>query len=341
MILQLLLPLVYAQCSSNEITCSTYTLSTQNITTNIQDLCSQMPGMPGCAIQSKINADPFSIYATICTDMPSMRGCAAYRQQCANAANEQCSRYKPLKIPSSATATRQIYSICNEMTMDGCNVCKISSATASYSECDLLGTFSKLCVAMPEMSQCGPWKEMCAAQSDLEYCVSGTTGPVMKMYFHTDMATQILFQNWVPKTTVQYVLSWFACMILAVMYEALQVFISFMELKWSPTPVTLDSQGALFGEKTGKALPMSPWRHIAGFSQGSKGVLVALMRAILRMISIALGYSLMLIAMTFNVGLFFAVVSGVGVGTFVFAPMVKLHLYSLGIVDLANSAECH
>ena len=340
MILQLL-PLVSAQCSSAEINCSAYTLSTQNITTNIQDLCSQMPGMPGCAIQSKVNVDPFSIYATICTDMPSMRGCTAYRQQCANTSNEQCSRQKPLKIPTSAIATRQIYSICNEMTMDGCSVCKITSATSSYSECDLLGTFSKLCVAMPEMSQCGSWKEMCAAQGDLEYCASGTTGPVMKMFFHTDMATQILFQQWIPRTTAQYVLSWFACMILAVMYEALQVFITFMELKWSPTPATLDSQGTLFGEKAGKPSPISPWRHVAGLSQGSKGVLNALMRAILRMTSIALGYALMLIAMTFNVGLFFAVVSGVGIGTFIFAPMVKLHLLSLGVTDLAQSTECH
>jgi copper transporter 1 len=337
-----LLGVVAAQsCSSSEITCASFTLPSQNVTANIQDLCTQMKGMPGCSLQSKVQVDPFVIYATICTDMPSMRGCAAYRQQCANRDNEQCKRNQPITIPSSAVATRQIFSICNEMTMDGCEVCRISSATASYSECDLLGTYSKLCIAMPEMSQCGDWKQMCTQSPSLEYCQSGgENGPVMKMFFHTDIATYILFRNWVPQNIGQYVLSWFACFFAAIVYEALQVYVSFMELKWSPTRVCLDSNGTVFGEKT-KPTVVSPWKHVAGLSQGSLGVMNAVMRAVLRMISTTLGYALMLIAMTFNVGLFFAVISGFGIGTFVFGPMVKLHLHSIGMIDLAQPQDCH
>jgi copper transporter 1 len=341
MLLALLPALVSAQCSPNEITCPTFTLSTANVTASIQSLCGEMSGMPGCSLQSKVQVDPFVIYATICTDMPNMRGCAAYRTQCANRDNEQCKQFPAIRVPSSATATRQIFSICNEMTMDGCDVCRISSAGATYSECDLLGTYSKLCIAMPNMSQCSDWNQMCTQSPSLDYCkVGGSNGPSMKMYFHTDISTYILFQNWVPQNTTQYVLSWFACLMAAIFYEALQVFVSFMELKWAPKLVELDSKGSVFGEQTTRK-PISPFAHVCGISQGVPGILQSLCRAVLRMVSTTLGYALMLIAMTFNVGLFFAVIAGFGIGSFVFAPMVKLHLYSMGIVDLADSKECH
>jgi solute carrier family 31 (copper transporter), member 1 len=336
---QLLVATVLSQtCSSTDNSC---TLSTADVTANIKDLCEQMSGMPGCSLQEKVQVDPFVIYATICTDMPTMRGCAAYRTQCANKDNQQCKQFPPIPIPSSAIATRQIFSICNEMTMDGCDVCRISSATSSYSECDLLGTYSRLCIAMPNMSQCSDWNQMCSQSPLLDYCqVGGSNGPAMKMYFHNDISTYILFYQWVPQNTLQYVLSWFVCLFAAVLYEAIQVFVAFMELKWAPTPTSLDVKGVIFGEQK-VAKPVRPLAHIFGMSQGSQGIKVALMRAVLRMISATLGYALMLIAMTFNIGLFFAVITGFGIGTFVFAPMVKLHLYSLGLVDLADSKECH
>jgi ABC-type dipeptide/oligopeptide/nickel transport system permease component len=80
--------------------------------------------------------------------------------------------------------------------------------------------------------------------------------------------------------------------------------------------------------------------HIGGLSQGVSGVSVAAQRGVFRLLSTTLGYSLMLVAMTFNIGLFIAVIAGFAVGTFLFSPMIKLSSY--GVYDIASQAgECH
>lgn len=150
-----------------------------------------------------------------------------------------------------------------------------------------------------------------------------------------------------PRTYGQYLLAALACIFVAVFYEALQVFITLQELKWAKESSKADNPSHLkeaFGtesECTDCTLPSTPmWKQIGGLSRGSPGVQVALCRGILRMISTTIGYALMLLSMTFNVGLFFAIVGGFGLGTFLFAPIARSATKSFDI-EPSDSTGCH
>jgi hypothetical protein len=82
-----------------------------------------------------------------------------------------------------------------------------------------------------------------------------------------------------------------------------------------------DDDNASIHSRTGmlsrRRSPVQPFR-----------VWVEPVRGLMSMLEITISYGLMLIAMTFNVGLFFSVVLGVGVGTFVFARYRPLPLRS-------------
>jgi copper transporter 1 len=301
-----------------------------------------MKGMPGCGLETATKSSPFVIYSTICTDMPSMKDCSLFKSQCSNSDNIQCQKNRPIPLPSSSITTKQIYSICKEMAMDGCDVCPIQNENSSYAECDLIGTYSKLCNAMPEMSQCAAWKLMCSSNADLPWCPQQVTGaPAMKMYFHNDIANYILFKSLVPQNNTQYAIAGIVCFLMAVFYEALQVYISFLELKWNNTSlkVTEDASKEAFGlENT--LYPISIWRHAFGMSRGIQGITQAFIRGLLRTVSITLSYALMLLSMTFNVGLFIAIVIGFGFGTFVFTPMLKFYLKSADTLQYPQTG-CH
>lgn len=59
-----------------------------------------------------------------------------------------------LRYMLHALATPQVRSICEEMTMDGCERCMPSwQAGKKWADCDLLDTYSYLCYQMP-----GGWR---------------------------------------------------------------------------------------------------------------------------------------------------------------------------------------
>ena len=159
-----------------------------------------MPGMPGCSLLNQCIKDSSvlpssycsnsSLFADICMyDMPKMGSCL----------NFTCDNCNPLpNLPTSKTATRAIFSICNEMNMDGCSNCKIASNASTYANCDLLGTYGQLCREMPEMSQCNSWNQMCSATDGIKFCNANiaSSAPVMKMYFHSGIQTlEFIFRN--------------------------------------------------------------------------------------------------------------------------------------------------
>ena len=273
--------------------------------------------------------------------MPSMRPCQSF-MSCSSA--EKCDL-----LPTTETVTREIYSICTEMNMAGCENCKIGP-NSTYAECDLMSTYSQLCTAMPNMSQCGEFKQMCMMNSDVAFCPSSSaspsfTAPVMQMFFHFSMSDYILFEQWVPRNTAQYTLAWFLVFLAASFYEALNVFSYFQELKWGNVQqhkhdAAVDSA---FGPADKRVFSTEKWHgfsNICGLSGGSVGVQQAMLRAMLRMLSTFIGYSLMLIAMTFNVGLFIAIIVGFGVGTFCFVPMIKQSAIPALMGPVGNT-ECH
>ena len=77
--------------------------------------------------------------------------CHIYKNTCASDASE-CSSHPPLKdLFTSAEAARAIFSICDEMPMNGCDKCKVSGPKAVYAKCDLYDVYDQLCADMPEM----------------------------------------------------------------------------------------------------------------------------------------------------------------------------------------------
>ncbi|KXN67248.1 Ctr-domain-containing protein [Conidiobolus coronatus NRRL 28638] len=293
--------------------CANYTLDPKTVTDSLNDLCTQMPNMPGCgigymcgnntSIQNQPYCSQFSQLADICaTDMPKMSGCKPYVQIC-NAKNtkvKQCFDNPPLpSLPDTMTAQSLVKSICTEMTMDGCEKCAGSKA----SSCDLIGVYSQLCIAMPEMSQCSAWKGMCDAQgpnkNSFPLCQSSDSNvdapPTMRMYFHTGFADYILFKEWVPRTGGQYAGSVIAILVMGIFYEFLLTLRSQLESRWSD-------------QNNSKLTEYSATQFRIDIS-----------RATIQFFESLLAYALMLITMTFNVGLFFAVIAGIALGTLIFS----------------------
>ena len=325
----LLVSAAAALCSDSQLSC----LSATNTKLLNDELCRQMPGMIGCSLRTICKGEAFcsenSVYATICQDMPMMKPCQAF---------QQCS-IQSCGFPTSANVTKQIYSICTEMNMAGCEKCSIKE-TSTYSECDLMTVYSDLCKAMPNMSQCSMFKNLCMASPEVPFCGNGDMNteykaPVMQMFFHTGLSDYILFEQWVPRNVMQYIFAWIVVFFVAVGYEGLNVYVYIQETKWSlgndTKPVDLTAFGSnVLGPK------MQTVHQMCGLSNGKQGVKQSAIRAMLRMLSTLIGYTLMLIAMTFNIGLFVAIIVGFGAGTFVFAPMIK----NLESKALDNN-ECH
>lgn len=312
-------------CSTDDITCPEFVLPNQNITVLIGNLCGQMPGMVGCSLKTLLpSASPMDVYSTLCTDMPNMAACSIYTEMANNKVTQAIPK---LKLPTSSKVTSLIYGICQDMKMDGCNQCAIGKKDAGYANCNLLGIYSSMCATMPSMPQCADHAALCQNNSGYTLCSKSPSDakPMMQMYFHTGITDYVLFQQWVPKTGLQYFGTWLACFLGAILYELLQMWIALLESTWNssingPVDPTFEF---INSKRITESNKQSIFRKICGLRDGQSGVLIALARGGLRMLSATLGYCLMLVAMTFNVGLFFAVVFGFGVGVFMFVPMIK------------------
>eukprot|EP00128_Syssomonas_multiformis_P010909 Colp12_sorted_trinity150504_noHs@34956 len=118
---------------------------------------------------------------------------------------------------------------------------------------------------------------------------TNTTSSVhtMSMSFHGGINEVILWNAWTTTTTGEYVVTWFAMFFFAVVFE------------WLTT----------FNQKFVN-------RHPSKASNNS----IRLIQTLLHMARLTLGYVLMLVVMTFNTGLFFAIVGGAGLGYFLFSP---------------------
>lgn len=112
-------------------------------------------------------------------------------------------------------------------------------------------------------------------------------GPGMNMYFTDQMPFYLLFKFWVPSTPTQY---WFAVLMMlltGVAYEGIKTFQAILEHRW--------------------ALQRSKCYSAQDF-----------MRASLTFLSTVISYALMLAAMCFNTGIFFAVCGGFALGVLIF-----------------------
>lgn len=226
-------------------------------------------------------------------------------------------------------------------SMSGCATCAIPSASSSYANCDLISTYSSLCLQMPYMDQCQAYKSMCAQTPSLSWCSSSSplaSAPEMQMFFHTGIQDYILFQSWVPRSVGQYISACIGLLLLALTYEALQTYVLILEAGWRKDSIRskqIDLTGSSFGFSA-KEVDVGTIRsisHFAGLSNGLSGFRIALSRGGLRFISASLGYLLMLVAMTFNVGLILSVLIGFSLGTVFFAPIGKSLVDNIALND--------
>ncbi|UJR31069.1 hypothetical protein I4U23_018579 [Adineta vaga] len=121
---------------------------------------------------------------------------------------------------------------------------------------------------------------------------------MMAMTFHGGYTEQILFDQWNTKTIGAFVGSWFAVFLIAILYEALK------SVRDSLT--RRDSCATCSPTQT-------PQRTVARLLS-----IPHIVQTLLHILQMTISYGLMLIAMTYNTYLFFAVILGAGMGHFLF-----------------------
>jgi len=321
------LPVSFAQVNCldepSNAACMSYMYPDANSTADMNSLCMMMDFMSGCTIRNicsenhDYHSDPyceaFSLLADACaSDMPDMGGCGSYVALCspADSVVHQCDMYPPIPgLPTTSQANEAIKSLCVQHYMAGCEKCVDNGG---YMDCDLLSVYSEICLGMPDMADCAQWNVMCEAiPTWSELCPSTVVDqpPIMKMYFHTGIVDYILFQSWVPRTDGQYAAAVIGIILLGIIFEGLQSFRALMEFKWKyPSPQSVSE---------GEIEPLNGNQLTLSFG-GPFQLWLDLQRAVIYVAEVFIGYCLMLIAMTFNVGLFLAVLAGLFVGHFTF-----------------------
>jgi hypothetical protein len=131
----------------------------------------------------------------------------------------------------------------------------------------------------------------------------------MRMFFHFSLADYILFQGAVPETPREFALACFLVGCLAILLEAVVFLNAYYEaqVKYKPSAVADELKSLNGSTASGTAFMRVPVRPM-----------IDLGRALLRVLQFAVSYSLMLIAMTFNVGLIIAMLVGILLGNLIF-----------------------
>lgn len=282
-----------------------------NASSDLATACSSMATMPGCSVLQQcqsggargVACNNFSLLHRVCDQMPGMSACASFEKLCANGTVVSACASEPValaQMPTAAQARSAALGVCASMPkMEACATC--TSGAAPHCPDPLL-SLSRLCTAMPAMASCAGWEAWCqlpgASDSLPAFCAGapapGGGGVPMRMYFHTGWRDYILFESWVPASLTAYLLACLGVVCAAVLSVALRGARSIFEV-----------HSAAWGRRHHPESRLTILRANA-------------VRALLVTVSTALDYSLMLVAMTFNVGLFACVCGGLGFGTLLF-----------------------
>uniref|UniRef100_A0A6S8KSC7 Copper transport protein n=2 Tax=Dunaliella tertiolecta TaxID=3047 RepID=A0A6S8KSC7_DUNTE len=327
--------------------CEDYQYPESRTEGDIGMLCNAMPDMPGCSLweackENKVKSsnevcNSMVVLATICEDMPGMGGCKTYNTMCGDdSVIRQCDERAPVRrMPTWAKTREAMFEMCEDHPMEQCDDCTESSCP------DPLASLSGACKDMPDMSQCTMYDRWCQANDDGQlsyYCEEGggsSSGlPSMLMYFHKRVSETVLWPEWVPRTNGDYAGTIVAVFFFGIFSIGIKTGVSLMSIYWksqAPLPTskyTLDS-GACHN------LPWWIPRSHQWWQNAIKSVLMG--------ISILLDYWNMLIAMTFNVGLFCAVILGYVLGVFFFASFPEnyaMHLQMMTPPKTSVDCEC-
>jgi len=247
----------------------------------------------------------FSLYKESCTEM-RMPPCADLIEMCQSGSVVNQCKMDILNLPKTGDMHKNNSYMCNQMPgMTGC----------SCTDCSDLEMYGELCKEMQGGPGCYAWSIFCQKIPDWTICSNspGDIIPVMRMYFHWGFYDVILFKDWIPYNALTYAISLICVFFISVIHEGYKVLKINMELRWKINSKyetirdtsTVNSQPAL-------SLAYGP------FDWKRDGI-----RALYRTIDVAFHFFIMLIAMTFNGGLFIAVVLGYGAGSLIFSRLSK------------------
>lgn len=328
----------------SNVTCTNFTMPSALVQQGISGNCQMMPNMVGCTVE-RICTSPdssrgvtrspycaeFSVLKDLCVDMPGMSPCKNYTSMCSNVSVVAECSMKSLPLPKTMALSNTVEKMCDAMYMEPCSKCK---KQGKMLQCDLLQVYSDLCLSM-WMDGCEEWQNLCKVIPDWPLCASGPGEemPMMRMYFHNSLLDYVLFKEWVPRNWWQYTLTIIAIILLGIFYELLKVGRSIWEGYMSKRREAEvlgfaiqreDHHGIHSGLDDAdlghdhkhhhhQSRSSSVWESIKGWDWK-----VEIPRATMAFVETLIGLVLMLVAMTFNVGLFLAVCAGAFLGSLFF-----------------------
>eukprot|EP00798_Chlamydomonas_sp_ICE-L_P005039 gene5039-34828_t len=361
------------QCISNPSSsaCASFEYPGPQAKADISTACTARPAMPGCSLWQSCKAgdlagspcEPFSLLATLCVASANIPGCENYNALCSSMSRvQQCTKQPPIpRTPSWAGAMTNIQQVCTAMSMMQCESCDSMSCS------DPVATLAAMCTEMP-MRGCENYYDWCAANGDSKgdlawYCGgasarvgggatdSGLDGlgsahsllgerlPSMLNYFHSRFEEVILFKSWVPETEGEYAGAVIAIFFMALMSVTLKSLRGLFSISWEEKLHCWSSDSKSINPVEAHAEAARPFWMFASWSQGRECLKAAAFTAP----AVTLDYFCMLIAMTFNIGFFVAIVMGYTSGNFLFAHLpenYKRHLKACRyIVDHNDSSS--
>jgi len=152
---------------------------------------------------------------------------------------------------------------------------------------------------------------------------------MMKMYFHSGFEEMILFEKWMTHSVSAFVGSWFAIFLVAILYEGLKTLREMLsrrslcrecaETHIRQQALIRTAEGHEYERPVDNDLIPTVKPEGVRFNRARLLSVNHVIQSLLHIVQMTISYLLMLVAMTFNSWLFFAIVLGAGVGHFLFA----------------------
>jgi hypothetical protein len=250
---------------------------------------------------------PQSIWNDVCgDDLAQLRKdgiCERYQDTCIESTSKDCSTGFP-DLPKTSQIRSLVKEMCTEMPkMKACKGCNTGDCDEPFT-----AAYIPLCVSMPGMHECIAWKSMCAKAPEPEIrqawrCPEKDEEdpPPMRMFLHFSRIDYILFSWWVPRSYLAYFLTCVFCFLFGVISSSLRILRVRAEAQWSA--IDSDTQ---HGEYR--------WFAPPSFATNAK-------RATFLALVSVVDFMLMLLVMSFNVGIIAACVLGLAFGHFLFGHM--------------------
>jgi len=293
--------------------------------------CAARSWTTGCSMWRKCRSglatgthcESWNLLHNVCNDEATAgaESCRRHKSLCPASTDtvvKQCAEATGLpNFLQTAAAIQALQDLCIAMPlMQWCSECT-SSETPAVNCRDPLGSISSICLDH-YMQDCQPWYEMCKQQPQGLEVICGASRDFqmdddnnacfgqMKMYFHNGLTDFILWDTWVPCTVGRYVGALVAIFVTGLFTGFLKGVRARLEQRWM---IELSDE---------PPQPEGSW----GFLPTGKQRWMNLVRSFFVFVVVTLDYALMLAAMTFNYGIFFAVILGMAAGSLFFGHTV-------------------